>query len=514
MRSTPAWTKIPAAKRKRGTEQRRMHIAFVNPQGNFDHRNSYLASHPDFGGQLVYVREVARTLGGMGHRADILTRRIDDPEWPEFGAPTDAYPGHENVRILRVPCGPGRFLPKEELWPYVGEWAENVARLYRDEGSWPDLWTGHYADGGLCAALLEEASGRPFTFTGHSLGAWKLETLLEDGHDLPAADARYNFAARLGAERAAMARSSAVVANSEAERHEQYGHPAYRGAVDVADEGRFAVVPPGVNSDIFDPDARGEGEDETREAIRAAHERDIDPDRRGLPAVIAWSRLDPKKNHRALVEAFAGNEGLKERANLLVITRGLEDPLRDPGEASGDQRPVLETLISTVERADLWGSVSAFGLSGQTALAALYRWGAETGGVFCLPAEYEPFGMTVVEAMASGLPVVVTERGGPRETTDEGRAGLLADPHDPADVAEKLLRLLSDPETWQAFAERGLRRARERYSWRSTAEGYLRLAEEASGGGRAGDPSFPIPDFAREPTPAALPRLRAWESSR
>ena len=489
-----------------------MRVAFLNPQGNFDPHNSYLASHPDFGGQLVYVREVARVLGALGHHADILTRRIADPEWPEFEAPTDAYPGHENVRILRVPCGPDRFLPKEELWPYLGEWAEGVSEIYRGKGSWPDLWTGHYADGGLAAALLEEASGVPFTFTGHSLGAWKLDGLLHGPDDLPAADARYNFGARLEAERTAMARSAANVANSEAERREQYDHPAYRGAVDVRDDGRFAVVPPGVNSDIFDPEARGPQEEETRERIRAAHERDIDPGRRDLPAVIAWSRLDPKKNHLSLVEAFAGSDGLRERANLVVITRGLDDPLRDPGGASDEERTVLDALISAVERADLWGCISAFGLSGQTALAALYRWGAETGGVFCLPAEYEPFGMTVVEAMAVGLPVVVTQNGGPQETTDGGRAGVLVDPHDPEDIAAKLLRFLSDREAWKAYADRALERSRDLYNWRRTAEGYLKLADEAARGERGGDPSFPIPDFARRATQAGLPRLRDWES--
>jgi sucrose-phosphate synthase len=489
-----------------------MRVAFVNPQGNFDPTNSYLASHPDFGGQLVYVREVARVLGEMGHHADIITRRIFDPEWPEFAGPTDAYPDAPNVRILRVPCGPERFLPKEDLWPYLGEWVEGVAALYRDEGAWPELWTGHYADGGLAAALLSEASGAPFTFTGHSLGAWKLDGLLQESDDLAALDDRYNFGARIGAERASMARSVANVANSDAERREQYDHAAYRGAVDVGDEGRFAVIPPGVDFGIFDPDARGEQEEGTRGAIREAHERDIAPDRRGLPAVIAWSRLDPKKNHLSLVEAFARSEELRDRANLMMITRGLDDPLRDPEEASGEERSVLDDLIPVVDRANLWGRVSAFGLSGQTALAALYRWGGETGGVFCLPAEYEPFGMTVVEAMASGLPVVATQNGGTRETTDGGHAGLLADPHDPVDIAEKLLCLLSDGAAWKTYADRALSRARDLYNWRRTAEGYLRLAEEAWRGERAGAPSFPLPNFVKEPAPAGLPRLRGWEA--
>ncbi len=495
-----------------------MRIAFVNPQGNFDSRNSHLASHPDFGGQLVYVREIARALGRMGHRVDIVTRRIVDPDWPEFADKTDSYLDHPNVRILRISCGPPGFLEKEELWPYLGEWAEGVAQRYREEGSWPDLWTGHYADGGLCAAILGETSGVPFTFTAHSLGAWKLDLLLRDARDhlpeeLPAADARYNFGARIEAERTAMARSATIVTNSDAERREQYRHPAYKDAVNVEDDSRFAVIPPGVNFEVFDPKARSPWEDEVRDRIGAAHERDISPNRRDLPSVIAWSRLDPRKNHLALVRAFAGNPELRDRANLLVITRGLEDPLRDGGtggEATVEQRSIIEAMISEIDGSGLWGCVSAFSLSGQSTLAALYRWGAETGSVFCLPAEYEPFGLTVVEAMAVGLPVVATRNGGPHETTDEGRAGLLVDPHDPSDIARELLRLLTSRETWQKFAGRGHKRAREHYSWDRAAEGYLRLAEQTSRGERSGDSLFPLPEFARRTETAPLPRLRSW----
>jgi sucrose-phosphate synthase len=106
--------------------------------------------------------------------------------------------------------------------------------------------------------------------------------------------------------------------------------------------------------------------------------------------------------------------------------------------------------------------------------------------------------------------VVVTQNGGPQETIDGGRAGLLADPHDPQDIAAKLLDLLSDGETWRTYAARGLERSHDLYNWRRTAEGYLGLADEATRGERGGEPSFPIPDFAGEPAPAELPRLRAW----
>ncbi len=95
-----------------------MHIGFLNPQGNFDPGDSHLSEHPDFGGQLTYVKQVALEMAQKGHKVDILTRQIIDPDWPEFAEPFDAYPGVDNVRIIRLPAGPKEFLRKELLWPH------------------------------------------------------------------------------------------------------------------------------------------------------------------------------------------------------------------------------------------------------------------------------------------------------------------------------------------------------------------------------------------------------------
>jgi len=121
-----------------------MHIGFLNPQGNFDPDDSYWTGHSDFGGQLVYVKQVALALGEMGHRVDILTRKIVDDEWPPFQADSDAYPDVPNVRIVRIPAGDDdRFLRKEDLWPFLGrDWVPGIIDLYRAEGSFPDAFTG------------------------------------------------------------------------------------------------------------------------------------------------------------------------------------------------------------------------------------------------------------------------------------------------------------------------------------------------------------------------------------
>lgn len=494
-----------------------MFLAFLNPQGNFDPQDRYWTQHPDFGGQLVYVKQVALALGRMGHRVDILTRRIRDPQWPGLDAPLDEYPNAPNVRIVRIPAGPDRFLPKEELWPYLGtDWVPGILAFYRREGRFPDLFTAHYADGGLAGALIVAETGIPFTFTAHSLGAQKMDRLGATPENLAALDARYHFARRLAAERVSMNRSAVNITSTRQERLEQYGHRAYRGAVDVGDDRRFAVIPPGVDTTIFHPEARAADEEAVHRRLLAALERDIREDRRHLPCIVASSRLEPKKNHLGLVMAFATHPALRERANLLLITAHLEDALRRE-EESPQEREVLTPIRRVVRDANLWGEIAAVALAGQPALAAAYRLLARRRSVFALTAWYEPFGLAPLEAAATGLPVVVTRNGGPAEIWQEDGTeyGILVDPADPDDIARGLLRLLGDPQTWAEFAHRGRERVLARYTWERTAEGYAWAAEQVLAGGvfRPSEPPLPIPAYFRNPGPETdipLEDLRRW----
>ncbi len=482
-----------------------MHIGFLNPQGNFDPDDSYWTEHPDFGGQLVYVKSVALAMGEMGHRVDILTRQIVDPEWPEFSERFASYPDAPNVRIVRLPAGPDEFLRKELLWPHlVRDWVPNVRDLYKDEGDLPDAFTTHYSDGGVCGALIEDETGVPFTFTGHSLGAQKMDKLDVTPENLEEMDDHFHFARRIVAERLSMNRSAVNVTSTEQERFEQYSHRAYRGASDVQDDRRFEVIPPGVNLDIFGADARSANEEATREHVRARLARDIDEGRRSLSAIVASSRLDHKKNHVGLVRAFARSDLLRERANLVFITGALDDPLRDDGEAGPGEREVLAEIRQVVAANALWGAVSAFGLQGQPALAACYRFFAEQGSVFALTAHYEPFGLAPLEAAAAGLPVIVTQNGGPSESLREGSTeyGVLVDPADPGDIARGLERVLIDEGAWRAFAQRGQQRVLDRYTWERTAQNYLKVIDEIIDAPEARRPEelLPIHAYFRDPT--------------
>nr|MBC8331337.1 glycosyltransferase [Anaerolineae bacterium] len=196
-----------------------MHIAFLNPQGNFDPNDSYWTEHPDFGGQLVYVKEIAIAMAALGHRVDIITRKIVDPQWPEFAETLDSYPGVEGVRIVRIACGPEFFLPKEELWPLLGsQWVPNLIEFYQQEGAQPDAVTTHYGDGGLAGALFAQKTGIPYTFTGHSLGAQKMDKLHIAPDNLETLDRRYHFARRIFAERVSMNYANRVITSTQQER--------------------------------------------------------------------------------------------------------------------------------------------------------------------------------------------------------------------------------------------------------------------------------------------------------
>jgi sucrose-phosphate synthase len=485
-----------------------MHIGFLNPQGNFDAHDSYWTEHPDFGGQLVYVKELALALAAQGHRVDLLTRQIIDDDWSEFAATLDNYPGHDNLRIVRIPCGPKRFLPKEELWPYLGtDWVPGIIKFYGD--TLPGCFTTHYGDGGLAGVILKEKTGVPFTFTGHSLGAQKMDKLHVTPATLVEIDRRFHFKERIIAERLAMNHAARIITSTRQEQMEQYTHRAYQGAVNPAgvNHNPFAVIPPGANRRVFSPEA-GMIEPDVEARLAAALARDLPRKRHHLPLVLCSSRLDQKKNHVGLVKAFIQSPALQAAANLAIVVRGLDNPLQERSRLEGEEKVILDRIAHLLDEHKLWTTVTSFPLNNQAELAAAYRLAARRRSVFALTATYEPFGLAPLEAMSCGLPAVVTRNGGPSESLydqqSQTKYGVLVDPADPEDIARGLLEVLSSAESWQRYHQAGLDRVINRYTWERTAEGYLAVLEqiETEKSVQTAPVQLPMPSYFRQPDSA------------
>lgn len=88
-----------------------------------------------------------------------------------------------------------------------------------------------------------------------------------------------------------------------------------------------------------------------------------------------------------------------------------------------------------------------------------------------LPSDKEPFGKTLVEAMAMGKPVVATSAGGVPEIVIDGETGLLVPPRKPDALAMAMMRLLRDGEKAKQMGRRGRQRVRDMFSVRKYADG-------------------------------------------
>lgn len=443
-----------------GSSQGITHVAFFNPQGNFDRNDSHLTEHPDFGGQLVYVKELAKAMGELGIKVDIITRRIVDEKWPEFSEQFDFYPDAPNVRIVRIPFGGNQFLRKEDLWNYLPEYVDGIYKFYQGEGIFPEFVTTHYGDGGISGVLFLKRTGIPFSFTGHSLGAWKKEKSLNSTCSEQGLEKKYRFSVRICAENLALKYASFIVCSTNQERYEQYSHEAYD--CNPYDE-KFKVVPPGINHNIFN--MRSNDIDLLVEQYIEDKLARAPLNRQRLPFILMSSRIDRKKNHISVVKAFLNDEQLLSSANLFIVVRGIEDVEKFAYEKETEEAKILREIVD-VAKSEIGKSIFFVNISDQATLASFYRVCAKRNSVFVLPATYEPFGLAIIEAAACGLKIVATKNGGPAEILSDGE-GLLIDPDDIKDIGSKLYLSLT-----QFTNEKSLLLA-NKYSWKNTAFAYL-----------------------------------------
>src|SRR5690606_16023806 len=112
-----------------------------------------------------------------------------------------------------------------------------------------------------------------------------------------------------------------------------------------------------------------------------------------------------------LLDAYGQSPELQDLANLVIVA-GSRD---DVEEMDKGPRGVLTDLLLRIDRYDLYGKVAYPKRHEPDEVPEIYRAAARSGGVFVNPALTEPFGLTLLEASASGLPVVATDDGGPRE---------------------------------------------------------------------------------------------------
>ncbi len=439
-------------------EQEGLYILMMSIHGLVRARDIELGRDADTGGQITYVIEMATALAADPRvaRVDLLTRQVAGP-----GIDANYADLVENItdkaQIIRIPCGPRRYLYKENLWPYMDEFVHHAMCHVRMVGRPPDVVHGHYADAGYAGAQLARELRVPFIFTGHSLGRVKKMRLLAKGLEEEALEKRYKFKRRFQAEEDALAAASLIVTSTTQEVNDQYSsYDNYR-------TNHMKVIPPGVDLDRFRPPHKRDPEPPImKEFARFLR----DPDK---PMILCLARPDERKNFHTLVQAYGRDPELQEMANLILIagTRDGIAVLKPP------ERRVLLDIVQLIDEYDLYGRVAYPKRHEPEDVPDMYRLAARSRGVFVNPALTEPFGLTLIEAAASGLPVVATRDGGPLDIIAQCHNGVLIDPLDPADVAQALKKVLSERQAWRLRAANGVVRANNLYTWTNHVETYL-----------------------------------------
>ena len=440
---------------------RDLYVLMLSVHGLLRGHELELGRDADTGGQTLYVIELARALGRHPRveQVDVLTRLVDDPAVSsDYAAPSEML--GERARLVRLPCGPRRYLRKESLWNHLDQLVDRTISYLRQQPRLPDVIHSHYADAGYVGVQLSQLLGIPLVHTGHSLGRCKRQRLLDHGRKAQAIDRQFNFARRIAAEEGVLEHAALVVTSTAQESCEQYGlydnHPA-----------RMVVIAPGTDTSRFAPPGRAP----IPPHVPALVDRFFAQPKK--PLILAICRPEMRKNLRRLVAAFGASPELRERANLAIVA-GHRDDIRSMDEA---QAGVLNDLLLDVDRYDLWGSVALPKQHQQDDIPALYRLAAQRRGVFVNPALTEPFGLTLIEAAASGLPVVATHDGGPRDILAHCENGVLVDPLDSGDIARGLLAVISDARTWQRYARRGINGVARHYTWDAHVEKYLKAVQ-------------------------------------
>jgi sucrose synthase len=155
--------------------------------------------------------------------------------------------------------------------------------------------------------------------------------------------------------------------------------------------------------------------------------------------------------------------------------------IREEKVTDKEERSELKKMYELIEEYGLQNKIRWVENSSRQDGAESYRIIADRRGVFVQPALFEAFGLTILEGMASGLPVFATQFGGPQEIIEHGKNGYLINPTQPELISQPildfLLRCEKAPSCWETLGGQAIVRVKERFSWNLYSEKLIKAAK-------------------------------------
>lgn len=386
----------------------------------------------DSGGQNVYVAQVAKHLAAFGNDVDVFTRR-DDARLPEI------VPCQPRVRVVHVPAGPPSFVAKEELLPFMGDFRRQMLRFCHRHELEYDLIHAHFWMSGLVAAEVKRRRKWPFVMTFHALG--RVRRMHQREADRFPEE-------RLAIEDRLMVEADRLIAECPQDEEDQvrlYG----------ARREKIRLVPCGFDKAELWP----VGKNEARQQLG------LDPCER---IVLHVGRMVPRKGVDNAVRGFARLVHRHGIAGRLVIVGGESD------QADPFLTPEIGRLQNIAREEKVFDRVSFVGRKGRSDLKYYYS----AADLFVTTPWYEPFGITPIEAMACGTPVIGANVGGIKYSVRDGQTGFLVPPNEPDALGERLAYLFERPSLLRQFSQQAIERVNRMFTWRRVSAQIAEVYDE------------------------------------
>jgi sucrose synthase len=487
-------------------------IAVISPHGWFGQEN--VLGKPDTGGQVIYILDQVRALEKR-LKSDIalagievvpaivvLTRYIPEALGTTCNIRKEKIHGTDNCWILRVPFKDKNdhimesWISRFHIWPYLEKFAEDAANaLLAEFRGRPDLIIGNYSDGNLVASLLSDKLDVIQCTIAHALE--KTKYLFSDAY-WQGYEKEYNFSLQFVADLLSMNKADFIITSTYQEiagteetmgQYESYQFFTMPGLFQVRNGinlyvPRFNVIPPGVDQEFYFPHYEREKRISHRteyweKRIFTDTVADImgelaDTERMPL---FTMARLDKIKNITGLMEAFGMSEFLKEHCNLIVAA----GTIRLEESSDAEERKEIEKMHGLIAHYGLKDRVRWLPSIDKMETGEVYRVIADHRGAFVQPALFEAFGLTILEAMVTGLPTFGPRFGGPVEIIEEGRSGFLLNTSKPELIAlgleEQIARFINDPGSWDSVSRGGIERVQSAFTWELYSERLINLAK-------------------------------------
>jgi len=487
-------------------------IAIISPHGWFGQTNAL--GKPDTGGQVIYILDQVRALERhlkteiqlTGLEVDpkiiVLTRLIPEAEDTTCNQRMEKIFQSDNGWILRVPFRDEQYnvvkhwVSRFKIWPYLETFTEDASKeLLSEFQGRPDLIIGNYSDGNLVASLLSDKFDVIQCTIAHALEKTKYAFSDIQWQDN---EQDYHFSIQYTADIFSMNKSDFIITSTLQEiigtpdtmgQYESYQFFTMPDLYQVISginlfAPKFNVIPPGVDEKLYFPYYETERRIDHKwkqweKRFFYDESKDIfgkldDPDK---PPIFTMARFDKIKNITGLIHAFGMSKKLQRSCNLIFAAGTIH--VKESNDI--EERNEITKAYDLIERFNLHGKVRWLPSINKLDTGEAYRIIADHKGIFVQPALFEAFGLTVIEAMASGLPTFAPKFGGPLEIIEYGVSGFLLNTSNPELISKSLENFIHHCETdknlWKTISANGIQRVQDRFNWKSYSQRLINLTK-------------------------------------